>query len=153
MWLVHLKRCVCAGFREVLCFWRYSNAAMSPSIAVSAYRRGPTRYGSDEARQGDARKRWSMSGRQTSKTEQICLASTVSVGHRSRFRSSVRGEVEILWLLSSPGSFWWHVFSASLGCYRDFLRRGKNAFVGNELPEIDGVRIKQCPLLRNYMML
>jgi len=85
---------VCAGFREVLCFWRYPAGSMSPW--VTGARRGPTRYDGEGERRGLARTQLSTGTRRTSKTEQICLASIASNSRRSRRSIPVLGEIQEL---------------------------------------------------------
>jgi len=51
--------CVTAGFREVLCFWRYSGTNTSPSVVAGA-RRGRIYYDSDYTRRGLARTQWTL---------------------------------------------------------------------------------------------
>ena len=87
--LNYMYVCTRLGFREVLCFWRYSSTVSSPSAAASM-RGGPMRYDSDDVRRRLTRMQWSTGAR----TEQICLASTGS--RRSRRDSPGFAEVEPL---------------------------------------------------------
>jgi len=64
----------CAGFREVLFFWRYPGTSASPSAAVSTKRvltrNEILRDGPNDGAQSSTR-----GGRRATKTENICMAS------------------------------------------------------------------------------